>query len=357
MVPFCAAGDAEEIVSVPLAPVAVGAVGFVGVVGAVGVVVMSVVAGSAPSPQALNSRPRPATAAQVARWRVDFFMRNPLLIWCDSLKPPQSKIAPRVRPSPEKGGWWERARRVAGLTLLSALLTGCTSAGYYAQAVNGHLSLMAAARPVTEVIADPQTSDALRQRLAQSQDIRRFAVNELLLPDNASYHRYADLHRPSAVWSVVAAPPDALVAKTWCYPVIGCASYRGYFSEAEARAEAQALQAEGLEVIVQGVPAYSTLGWLNWAGGDPLLNTFINYPEGELARLLFHELSHQLIYVRDDSSFNEAFATAVERPGRPALAGPSRQCGRARGGRGPGGPATGLSWAGSPDTRRTGRHF
>lgn len=238
-----------------------------------------------------------------------------MLIWCDSLKPPQSKIAPRVRPSPEKGGWRERARRVAGLTLLSALLTGCTSAGYYAQAVNGHLSLMAAARPVTEVIADPQTSDALRQRLAQSQDIRRFAVNELLLPDNASYHRYADLHRPSAVWSVVAAPPDALVAKTWCYPVIGCASYRGYFSEAEARAEAQALQAEGLEVIVQGVPAYSTLGWLNWAGGDPLLNTFINYPEGELARLVFHELSHQLIYVRDDSSFNEAFATAVERLG------------------------------------------
>ena len=217
MVPFCVAGDAEEIVSVPLAPVAVGAVGLVGVAGAVGVVVLSVVAGAgpAPPPQALNSRPRPATAAQVARWRVDFFMRNPLLIWCDSLKPPQSRIAPRVRPSPEKGGWRERARRVAGLALLSALLTGCTSAGYYAQAVNGHLSLMAAARPVTEVIADPQTSDALRQRLAQSQDIRRFAVSELLLPDHASSRRYADLHRPSAVWSVVAAPPDALVAKTW----------------------------------------------------------------------------------------------------------------------------------------------
>ena len=199
--------------------------------------------------------------------------------------------------------------------LAVAGLSGCTSAGYYAQAASGHLKLMAAARPVPDVIGDPVTPEALRKRLELSQRMRQFAVDELQLPDNASYHRYADLHRPAAVWSVVAAPPDSLVAKTWCYPVIGCATYRGYYSEADARALAQSLQDEGLEVVVQPVPAYSTLGWLNWAGGDPLLSTFINLPEGELARLMFHELAHQRVYVRDDSPFNEAFATAVERLG------------------------------------------
>jgi predicted aminopeptidase len=205
--------------------------------------------------------------------------------------------------------------RLVPLLLICAGLPAWASPGYYAQAVGGHLELMRAARPVTEWVEDPQTPEALRKRLELSQRMRQFASDELLLPDNASYRRYADLRRPAAVWNVVAAPPDALVAKTWCYPVIGCASYRGYFSEAEARAHAQALREEGLEAVVQPVPAYSTLGWLNWAGGDPLLNTFINNSQGDLARLIFHELAHQKIYVKDDSSFNEAFATAVERLG------------------------------------------
>lgn len=211
---------------------------------------------------------------------------------------------------PRRLGLW-----AASLLLLGAGLPGWTSPAYYAQAVGGHLELMRAARPVAEWVQDSQTPEALRKRLELSQRMRQFASDELMLPDNASYRRYADLQRSAAVWNVVAAPPDALVARTWCYPVIGCASYRGYFSETEARAQAQALQAEGLETVVQPVPAYSTLGWLNWAGGDPLLNTFIHQAQGDLARLIFHELAHQKIYVKDDSSFNEAFATAVERLG------------------------------------------
>ena len=202
-------------------------------------------------------------------------------------------------------------------TLLAALavLSGCSSAGYYWQAVNGHLALMRAARPVADWVAEPQTPAALRQRLQLAQRIRAFAAAALQLPDNASYQRYADLRRPAVVWNVVAAPPDSLTLQTWCFPVAGCVGYRGYFSEVEARAEAHALQAQGLEVDVYGVPAYSTLGWMNWAGGDPLLNTYIHYPEGELARLVFHELAHQVVYASDDTVFNESFATAVERLG------------------------------------------
>ena len=210
--------------------------------------------------------------------------------------------------------WRWALRALLGFAALCAL-AGCADTRYYWQSVSGHLQLMQASRPVEQWLADPQTPADLRQQLELAQRIRAFAVTSLGLPDNPSYHRYADLHRNAVVWNVVAAPPLSLTLKTWCFPVLGCVSYRGYFDEADARREAAALQAQGMEVSVYGVPAYSTLGWMNWAGGDPLLNTFIRYPEGELARLLFHELAHQVLYASDDTMFNESFATAVERLG------------------------------------------
>jgi predicted aminopeptidase len=208
-----------------------------------------------------------------------------------------------------------RALPIILCLLLTLWLGACADTRYYLQSIGGHLQLLQAARPVEQWLADEQASPDLKQRLALAQRLRRFAVTELQLPDNASYQRYADLQRRAVVWNVVAAPALSLSLKTWCFPVTGCVGYRGYFSEAAARAEAQTLAHEGLEVSVYGVPAYSTLGWLNWAGGDPLLNTFIDYPEGDLARLIFHELAHQLVYVKDDTVFNESFATAVERLG------------------------------------------
>jgi predicted aminopeptidase len=195
------------------------------------------------------------------------------------------------------------------------LASGCSTLGYYAQAVNGHLDLLQRARPAAEVMGDAATAPALRERLALSQRMRDFAVAELKLPDNSSYRRYSDLARSAAVWNVVAAPEFGLTLKSWCFPVLGCVGYRGYYSRAAADALAAELQQQGYETRVYGVPAYSTLGYSNWVGGDPLLNTFINWPDADLARLVFHELAHQVAYADDDTSFNESFATAVERIG------------------------------------------
>lgn len=191
-------------------------------------------------------------------------------------------------------------------------LAGCSSVGYLAQSVGGHLSLMNAARPVQDWIADPKTAAPLRERLQLAARMRDFSVSELHLPDNNSYRRYADLRRGAAVWNVVAAPELSLKLRTACFPVVGCVGYRGYFDRAAADKEAAALRAQADEAYVYGVPAYSTLGWTNWFGGDPLLSTFIGYPEGELARMIFHELAHQVAYAKDDTMFNESFATAVE---------------------------------------------
>jgi predicted aminopeptidase len=206
---------------------------------------------------------------------------------------------------------------VRALAVLAAagLLAGCDTLGYYGQSVAGHLEILRRAKPLAEWIAEPGTEAALRERLVLAGRIRDFAVAELKLPDNRSYRRYAALDRPAAVWNVVAAPELSLALKTWCFAIVGCVGYRGYHDRAEAEALADQLRREGWEVLVYPVPAYSTLGWTEWLGGDPLLSTFIRWPEGELARLVFHELAHQVAYAADDTVFNESYATAVERLG------------------------------------------
>ena len=217
------------------------------------------------------------------------------------------------------------ARRAAGeaaaqpstrraLALAAALaLGGCSAmeaAEYYWQGTAGQMEILARAAPIPDVIGASDDA-ALRARLARVQEIRAFASRELGLPDNASYTKYADVGRPYVVWNVFAAPELSLAPRQWCFPVAGCVNYRGYFSEADARAEAARLASAGDDVWVSGVPAYSTLGWFD----DPVLSTFVRWPEVEVARMVFHELAHQVVYVRDDSEFNESFAAAVEEAG------------------------------------------
>ena len=193
----------------------------------------------------------------------------------------------------------------------AGMLASCSTLNYYTQAAQGQLSLLSDARSVDDWLADPSTNPKLRNRLETARQIRRFAVYELGLPDNGSYKTYASLKRPYVLWNVVATPELSLKPVTWCFPVAGCVNYRGYYNKEDAQAYARELRAKGMDVEVGGVPAYSTLGWFS----DPLVSTFINYPDAELARLIFHELAHQVVYVQGDSQFNESFASAVEEVG------------------------------------------
>ncbi|MFL6564268.1 MAG: aminopeptidase [Burkholderiales bacterium] len=199
----------------------------------------------------------------------------------------------------------------AALLAAALLLSGCESMQYYAQAIGGQLSIMRAARPVETWLADPDTPQDLRGRLALAREIREFAARELALPRNGSYESYAALGRPYVAWNVYAAPAFSTEAKQECFPLVGCVSYRGFFAEADARQHAEKLRLAGNDVYIGAVPAYSTLGWFD----DPLLSTFIRFPDAQLARLLFHELAHQVAYARDDTAFNESFAVSVEEEG------------------------------------------
>ena len=190
-------------------------------------------------------------------------------------------------------------------------LAGCGTT-YVAQAAKGQLQILTARKPITQVLADPAADPALKKRLEVVQrGARDFASRELGLPNNKSYTSYADLKREFVVWSVVATPEFSVEPREWCFPIVGCVAYRGYFRKESAEAFAETLRSEGLDTIVGGVPAYSTLGKFN----DPILNTMMIYGDDELASIMFHELSHQLVYIQDDTSFNEAFAVTVEQEG------------------------------------------
>lgn len=204
-----------------------------------------------------------------------------------------------------------RWRLACAALLATAALAGCESASYYSQAIGGQLSLLSRSRPVEDWLADPATPPELRGRLLKAREIREFASRKLDLPDNGSYHSYAQLDRRYVVWNVYAAAELSVAAKQACFPFAGCVSYRGFFSEADARRHAEGLRKQGYDVYVGGVAAYSTLGWLD----DPLLSTFIGFSDTQLARLVFHELAHQKVYAKNDTGFNESFAVTVEEEG------------------------------------------
>ncbi|MET0280245.1 MAG: aminopeptidase, partial [Steroidobacteraceae bacterium] len=200
--------------------------------------------------------------------------------------------------------------RPCAVALLALLLSGC-GVTYLAQAARGQLGVMRARQPIDRVIARPTTSDTLKNQLERARRMRDFASQQLGLPDNAAYRSYADIGRRFVVWNVVATPEFSTAPRQWCFPIAGCVAYRGYFSERAAEAYAATLRQQGDDVLVGGVSAYSTLGRI----ADPLLNTVAGYSELDLAGLIFHELAHQVAWLPGDSSYNEAFATAVEEEG------------------------------------------
>jgi len=209
-------------------------------------------------------------------------------------------------------GWVVRRGVLVALgVLFVGLLGACSTGAYFWQATTGHLQVLNSASRIDTLLAMPNTPAKLRTQLEYIQQIRDFSVAHLGLPDNRSYRSYADLNRPYVVWNVVAAPPDSLTLNTWCFPFTGCISYKGFYKEEDAVKLGNALRNEGLDVAVLGVPAYSTLGFTP----DPVLSTFVYFPAGELARLIFHELAHQVVYIANDTMFNESFATAVEELG------------------------------------------
>lgn len=184
------------------------------------------------------------------------------------------------------------------------LLYGC----YPLHASFGHLDLMSRRRPLADVVSDTGAAAELKTHLQRAAAMREFASHELGLPDNGSYRSYAGIDRDYPVWNVWVTPEFDLRPRQSCFPVAGCVPYRGYYSKRLAEAYAAEFADAGDDVMVSGVAAYSTLGIFD----DPVTSTMLRLPEEKLAGLIFHELAHQVVYVKNNATFNESFARAVE---------------------------------------------
>lgn len=190
-------------------------------------------------------------------------------------------------------------------------LGACSSLKYYQQALVGQFELMNSVRSIETVLKDEDVDEDVRRRLKLIQQAREFSVYELKLPDNESYRDYADLKRPYVMWSVFATPPYSLTPVEWCYPLAGCYHYRTYFTQTESQQFADKLKQQGYDTYIAGVPAYSTLGWFE----DPVMNTMMHWEDYDLVGTLFHELAHQQLHIKNDTTFNESFARTVEQEG------------------------------------------
>lgn len=200
-------------------------------------------------------------------------------------------------------------KTVKSLVLIASILflPACSQFSYYAQSINGQWEVNRLRKPIDNILANEKTSAALKKRLSLVKEARRFASQNLLLPENKSYTEYVDLQRDYIVWNIIHTKPLSIEAETSCFLVVGCLSYRGYFKKETAIENAKSLKAEGYDVYLGGVAAYSTLGWFN----DPVLNTMMHWDDAKLISIIFHELAHQKLYINNDTEFNEAFADAV----------------------------------------------
>ena len=205
----------------------------------------------------------------------------------------------------------DRGLRLGVPWLLCLGLSGCVNLAYYHQLATGQLQLLRQREPVERVLADERRDPQLRERLAGVLKARRFASERLGLPDNRSYLSYVELDRPHVLWSLMATPAFSVEARVQCFPLAGCVAYRGYFRRELAETAAERLRAQGLDVWVGGVDAYSSLGWF----ADPLLSSMLRRDDEQLAGLIFHELAHQRYYLAGDTAFSESYASFVERQG------------------------------------------
>lgn len=195
--------------------------------------------------------------------------------------------------------------------LILICFSGCSTIGYYHQSISGHFKLISKRERIVDIVNDPNQDKKLIEQLRMVEEVRSFASSKLRLPDNDSYLSYVQLDNPYVTWNIFAAPKYSIALQQWCFVVVGCVPYRGYFDEDEARQYAEQLVKQGMDVYVGGVPAYSTLGWFD----DPLLSSMLDRGEIVAAAYIFHELAHQQFYLKGDGAFNEAFATAVEEIG------------------------------------------
>lgn len=195
-----------------------------------------------------------------------------------------------------------------GIAAGAAVLVVVTPLGrYLVRAAWEEGKILRGRQPITRLVADATIDPLTRAKLALVLEARRFAEDSLGLPAKDAYTQYTALERDTLVLVLSGARMDALVAKTWWFPVVGRLPYKGYFDVDAARRAELELAAEGYDTYLRPASAFSTLGWFN----DPLLSSTLRADSVDLVNTVIHELTHNRYFAKGEAVFNESFANFV----------------------------------------------
>lgn len=167
--------------------------------------------------------------------------------------------------------------------------------------------MMADRESIDKALVNENLNDEQKRKLKLSQQAREFAINDLKLKDTDNYKSFIDLKRPYVSWVVHAAYKWELKNYEWDYPFVGHMPYKGFFTEQEAKAEAQDMEKQGYDTLVRGVSAYSTLGYFT----DSVLSSMLRYKDYDLVDTIIHETVHATLYIKNNADFNERLAVFI----------------------------------------------
>lgn len=195
-----------------------------------------------------------------------------------------------------------------GLVGATAVLTAATPIGrYLARGAYEEGRILSRRRSIADLVADPRTPPATRAKLELVLAARAFAADSLGLPARDAFTTFTKLDHDTLVLVLSGTRRDALIPKTWWFPVVGSVPYKGFFDFDDARRAEAALARDGFDTYLRPSPAFSTLGWFN----DPLLSTTLAEDSLFVAQTVIHELTHNRLYRPGQAVFNESFAEFV----------------------------------------------
>lgn len=190
------------------------------------------------------------------------------------------------------------------LGLLAA--TGC-QIGYLIRSSYDHLSMLSSRVPIAKALESDKLTADQKKKIILSQEARQFAFDVLKLNHSENYTHFVQLDRNYITYAVLAAYKWKFEPYLWNFPFIGLAPYKGFYSEASAKKEADLMNADDFDTYIRGVSAYSTLGKLN----DPLLSSMLRYKDHDLVNTIIHELVHTTLFIKNNIDFNERLAVFV----------------------------------------------
>jgi predicted aminopeptidase len=196
------------------------------------------------------------------------------------------------------------------VVMISFGFSGCQTP-YLLKSAFSQADLLMKRVPIEDALRDPSLNEDQKRKLGLALDARKFAETELGLKSTKNYTSFVQLDRKYVTYVVSAAERAQLKAFVWKYPFVGSLPYRGFFNEADANAEAARLDHDGLDSMVRGVSAYSTLGWFR----DPVLSSMLAYEEHDLVNTIIHETVHATLYIKSEADFNERLATFIGNKG------------------------------------------